>query len=82
MFENVDTQTDTKTPARLVYYNFKTGINLGGAMGKNAPYFSKRPLHLESMGPFNNVNRWAVMFLYESLTRNGPCYSLANNIPV
>ena len=59
-----------------------TGINLGGAMGKNAPYFSKWPLHLESMGPFYNVKRWAVMFLYESVTRNGPCYRLANNIPV
>ena len=50
-------------------------------MGKNAPYFSKWPLHLESMGPFYNVKRWAVMFLYESLTRNGPCHRLANNIP-
>ena len=28
------------------------GINLGGAMGKIAPDFSKCPLHLESMGPF------------------------------
>ena len=50
-------------------------------MGKNAPYFSKWPLHLESMGPFYNVKSWAVMFLYESLTRNCPCHRLANNIP-
>ena len=33
------------------------GINLGGAMGKIAPDFSKWPLHLESMGPFYNVKR-------------------------
>ena len=50
-------------------------------MGKTAPYFSKRPIHFESMGLFYNVKIWAVMFLYESFTRNGPCHHLANNIP-
>ena len=50
-------------------------------MGKNAPYFPKWPLHLESMGPFYHVKRWAVMLLYESLARNGPCHRLANHIP-
>ena len=34
-----------------------TGINLGGAMGKIAPDFSKWPLDLESMCPFYNVKR-------------------------
>ena len=32
-------------------------VNLGGGMGKNTPYFSKWPLHLESMGPFYNVTQ-------------------------
>ena len=50
------------------------GINLGGAMGKIAADFSKWPLHLESMGPFYNVKGLAVTFLYESISRNGPCH--------
>ena len=47
-------------------FHTKSGINLRGAMGKIAPDFSKWPLHLESMGPFYNVKRKAVTFLYQS----------------
>ena len=35
----------------------KTGITLGGTMGKSALLFSKWHLHMESMGHFYNVRR-------------------------